>query len=188
MARLGKTPISLPKGAEIKQTNQLISVKGPKGSLEREVPRGISIKVDDGKLYILGDEKELESKAFHGLYWSLINNMIQGVVSGYEKILSLVGVGFRAAVKGNKLELKVGFSKPRELEIPKGVQVAVDKEKGVEIMISGLDKQLVGHFAAVVRGVKKPEPYKGKGIRYKDEYVRKKAGKAAAKGPAAAAK
>ena len=123
------------------------------------------------------DEKVISEKAVHGLYWALVRNMLTGVDKGYEKRLTLVGVGFRAAIKGNDVELQVGYSFPLTLPIPAGLAVTV--EKGTEIIVSGINKQLIGEFAATLRSKRPPEPYKGKGIRYKEEYVRKKAGKAA---------
>jgi large subunit ribosomal protein L6 len=178
MSRLGKTPIAIPKGVEVKISPQNeIGAKGSQGSLNLLLPHGLKAKIDDGKLLIIEDEKVSVKSEIYGLYRSLAKNIIEGVDKGFHKELSLIGVGFRAAIKGNKLDLQVGFSHPTELEIPQGLQIKVNKS--VEIIISGMDKQLVGQFAALVRSKKPPEPYKGKGIRYKDEYVRKKAGKAA---------
>jgi large subunit ribosomal protein L6 len=179
MSRLGKTPIPLPKGVELKidEKTSLLTVKGPKGTITRHIENGISFKIEDGLIHVLWNEDVLESNSYYGLYRSLIKNCVEGVSKGFEKKLTLVGVGFRAAVKGTVLDLKIGFSHPTEIEIPKGVNVAIDK--GIDIVVSGLDKELVGGFAAKVRAMKKPEPYKGKGIRYVGEFVRKKAGKAA---------
>jgi large subunit ribosomal protein L6 len=185
MSRLGKIPIDLPKGIEVKITENILSVKGPKGTLTLEMKKGILLQIVDGKVIIAVDEKSDVTSAFHGLYRSLIKNMIVGVDKGFKKELTLVGVGFRAQVKGNVLDFQIGYSHPTEIPIPKDIKVTVNKS--VDILIEGVDKQRVGQFAAVVRDVRKPEPYKGKGIRYKDEYVRKKAGKAA-KTAAAAAK
>ncbi len=183
MSRLGKTPIMLAKGVEVKVTPQNeITAKGSKGTSSLLLPKGISAKVDDGKLLIVLDEKAKVTSETYGLYRSLAKNVVEGVEKGFQKELTLIGVGFRATVKGTKLDLQIGFSHPTELEIPKDLQVKVNKS--VEIVISGLDKQKVGQFAALVRSKRPPEPYKGKGIRYKDEYVRKKAGKAAKTGGA----
>ena len=178
MSRLAKKEIPIPKGVEVKISAEKIIVKGPKGELNIALFEGILVKQEEIGLIVSIDEKKKATKAILGLSWALIRNMVEGVSKGFEKQLSLVGVGFRANVKGTKLDLQIGFSHPTFLEIPKGLQVAVDK-KAVEITISGADKQLVGSFAATVRAMRRPEPYKGKGIRYKDEYVRKKAGKAA---------
>jgi len=177
MSRLGRIPILIPQKVEVSMTPKyLLNVKGPKGSLSMQMKEGVSLKIKDGKVLLEIDKKSKLTSADHGLYRSILKNMILGVEKGFSKKLILVGVGFRANVKGNKLELQVGFSLPKEIEIPKDIQVKVSKS--VEILIEGIDKQKVGQFAATVRGVKKPEPYKGKGIRYEDEYVRKKAGKA----------
>lgn len=178
MSRLGRTPVSMPKGVEIKAAkNGAVHVKGPKGSLELQLPTGISLKIEGQSVLIERDETLAPSKAMHGLYRSLLKNAIQGVSEGYEVKLSLIGVGYRANVAGNKLDMQLGFSHPTLIEIPKSVQVMVDK--GVAIVIKGVDKREVGQFAASVRAMKPPEPYKGKGVRYENEYVRKKEGKAA---------
>lgn len=177
MSRLGKTPIALPKGVEIKQEGSVVTVKGPKGTLSQQLPTGMAVSVAEGEIKLNKDEKITLPKAMPGLYRSLIQNMVIGVSKGFEVKLSLIGVGYRAAVQGQKLDLQLGFSHPVQLPIPKGVQVLVDKS--VSISITGADKQIVGQFAAAVRAKKPPEPYKGKGIRYENEYVRKKDGKAA---------
>ncbi len=178
MSRLAKKAIPIPKGVEVKVSQTEITVKGPKGSLSRTLFDGILATVQEDGLMISRDEKKKVTNAILGLSWALIKNMVEGVSTGFEKKLKLIGVGFRANLKGNKLDLQVGYSHPTLLSIPEGLQVKVDP-KAVEITITGADKQLVGGFAATVRDMKKPEPYKGKGIRYIDEYVRKKAGKAA---------
>ena len=176
MSRLGKTPIALPKGVEVKALNeQKIQVKGPKGSLELDLPVGISLKVEDQTVIL--ERSEAATKASHGLHRSLLKNAIVGVTEGFSVKLTLIGVGYRANVAGNKLDMQLGFSHPTWLAIPKTIQVVVDK--GTAIEIKGIDKREVGQFAAAVRGMKPPEPYKGKGVRYEDEYVRKKEGKAA---------
>lgn len=177
MSRLGKTPIALPKGIEVKVVNNVVQVKGPKGNLSKDLIDGISLRIEGDKVFVETDQTKKLEGSFHGLYRSLISNMILGASKGFEKRLSLIGVGYRAAVQGHKLDLQLGFSHPTQIEIPKSVQVTVDKS--VLIVITGADKHAVGQFAAAVRGMKPPEPYKGKGIRYENEYVRKKAGKAA---------
>lgn len=182
MSRYGKSPISVPKGVELKVDNREIKVKGPKGELKCALKEGLDVKVEKEKAFLIKDEKSSLPGAEQGLYRSLLNNMIIGVSKGYEKRLSMIGVGYRAAVQGDKLDLQIGFSHPAKVVIPKTLKVEV--EKSTLIKISGIDKQLVGAFAAAVRAMRPPEPYKGKGIRYEDERVRKKAGKAA-KGKAA---
>ncbi len=177
MSRLGKTPILIPKGVEVKYANGVVDVKGPKGTLSRSLQDGISVRVEESMLYVDLDESKMLPRSMHGLYRSLVSGMILGVSKGFEKKLSLIGVGYRAAVQGQVLDLQLGFSHPTKMEIPKTVQVAVDKS--TLIIITGADKHAVGQFAAAVRAKKPPEPYKGKGIRYENEYVRKKAGKAA---------
>ena len=178
MSRLGKTPIPIPKGVEIKAgADGTVSMKGPKGHLELKLPTGLSLKVEGEQAILECDEKRIPQKAFFGLFRSLVKNNVVGVHEGYEVKLSLVGVGYRANVQGQKLDLQLGFSHPTWLEIPKGITVEVDK--GTSISIKGADKRIVGQFAAQVRGMKPPEPYKGKGIRYENEFVRKKEGKAA---------
>lgn len=177
MSRLGKTPIPLPEKVEVKIADGIVHAKGPKGNLSMPAQNGISLKVEEGRLYILRDEKIEMPKTTHGLYRAMINNMVIGVSKGFEQRLGLVGVGYRAQVQGQMLDLSLGFSHPTQVRIPKGVNVAVDKS--VTIIITGIDKHLVGQFAAAVRAMKPPEPYKGKGIRYEKEFVRKKAGKAA---------
>ncbi len=182
MSRLGKSPIELPKNVEAKIHDRKVIVKGPKGSLEFPSTEGLNLKIEEGRLFVEFDENVNVPGVTHGLYRATINNMIIGVSKGFEKKLSLVGVGYRAALQGHNLDLQLGYSHPTQLAIPKSVQVEV--EKSTTIIIRGIDKQAVGQFAAMVRGMRPPEPYKGKGIRYENEYVRKKAGKAA-KGKAA---
>ena len=177
MSRLGKTPIPLPDKVEVKIADGMAHARGPKGNISLPVAKGISVKVEGNKLFVEKDEKVEMPKPAHGLARALINNMVIGVTKGFERKLGLIGVGYRAAVQGQKLDLQLGFSHPTQVPIPKGVNVTVDKS--VTIIIQGIDKHLVGQFAASVRAMKPPEPYKGKGIRYEGEFVRKKAGKAA---------
>lgn len=179
MSRKAKVPILLPKGVEVKTEGSKVTVKGPKGTLATDLQKGIQTSVKDGKLSVeLVQEKSCESK-FLGLSWALLANMVKGVSAGFEKRLEMIGVGYRAAVQGKLLDLQIGLSHPTKLEIPQGVTVAVDKN--TLIVITGIDNQLVGQFAADVRSKRKPEPYQGKGIRYVGEFVRKKAGKAGKK-------
>ena len=179
MSRKGKLPIQLPKGVEIKTTPTEITVKGPKGTLHHVLVEGIVVKVDGDQVHVLLGEGHEEDGHFHGLYRSLVSNMVEGTSKGFQRDLEMIGVGYRAAVQGHHLDLQVGFSHPTKVSIPEGIQVKV--EKNTAIMVTGVDKQKVGQFAASVRAIRPPEPYQGKGIRYKGEYVRKKAGKAAAK-------
>lgn len=177
MSRLAKKPMILPKGVEVTVSKDAVQVTGPKGTITHVIPKGIELIHEGDKLNMnLIEGVELEKPMF-GLHRSLIQNAIIGVSSGYEKKLQLIGVGYRANIKGTKLDLQLGFSHPCEIDIPS--QLKIEIEKSVLITITGIDKKLVGHFAAIVRGLKPPEPYKGKGIRYIDEFVRKKAGKAA---------
>jgi len=176
MSRKGKLPIPVPTGVEVKVTNDEIAVKGPKGNLHRKLLKGITVQMKDNHVEVMVDDQE--NASFHGLYRALIANMIDGVHKHFERKLEMIGVGYRAAVQGNLLDLQIGLSHPTKLPIPQGVNVKV--EKNTQIFISGSDKQQVGQFAAIVRAQKPPEPYQGKGIRYEGEHVRKKAGKAAA--------
>lgn len=183
MSRLGKIPIVLPEKVEASLADGVVHVKGPKGELRLKVTPGIVLKREEQGLFVQREDVEKIPSRMHGLYRALVKNMVVGVSQGFEKRLVLVGVGFRAQVQGQTLELQVGYSKPRRVAIPEGISVAVE-EKNTRIIIKGIDRQSVGQFAAEVRAMRKPEPYKGKGIRYENEYVRKKAGKAA-KGKAA---
>jgi len=179
MSRKGKLPIPLPKGVEVKLTTSEVQVKGPKGTLHQALVPGIRLEVLPDRLQVHLEEGHEDKGHFFGLYRSLINNMVVGTTVGFLKELEMIGVGYRAAVQGQLLDLQIGFSHPTKLEIPQGLQVKV--EKNTTITITGSDKQVVGQFAASVRAIRPPEPYQGKGIRYKGEFVRKKAGKAAAK-------
>ncbi len=175
MARKARMPINLPKGVEAKITGKTFSVKGPKGSLTQEIVHDVQVNVESGNISVQLPESSKERTNFVGLYWALITNMVQGVSNGFEKKLEMIGVGYRASVQGGLLDLQIGLSHPTKMPIPQGLEVAV--EKNTNILIKGIDKRLVGQFAADVRGKKPPEPYKGKGIRYSGEYVRRKAGK-----------
>jgi len=179
MSRIGKQAIDIPQGVEVSFINNIVTVKSPKGILTREVKKGVIVKVENNQVLVSLAEGSEEMGNFHGLYRSLINNMIIGVTTGYSKILEMIGVGFRAVVQGDLLDLQLGFSHPTKVKIPEGINVKV--EKNTVIDVSGIDKQAIGQFAATVRALKKPEPYKGKGIRYRGEYVRKKAGKSGKK-------
>lgn len=177
MSRLGKMPIELPDKVEVKIVDGIVHVKGPKGNLTHDCIAGIAVKAEKERLFVIVNEAAHISNRDYGLHRAIINNLVTGVSKGFEVRLSLIGVGYRAQVQGQMLDLQLGFSHPTKIAIPKGVNVVV--EKSVLIIITGIDKHLVGQFAASVRGMKPPEPYKGKGIRYENEFVRKKAGKAA---------
>lgn len=179
MSRKARLPIPLAKGTEVKLEGKVVTVKGPKGTLVQEIAEGIRLTVDHDGVTVVQEEGRFERTNFLGLYWALISNMVKGVNEGYQKKLEMIGVGYRAAVQGNLLDLQIGLSHPTKIDIPKGIEVAV--EKNTLIQIKGIDKRLVGQFAADVRAKKPPEPYKGKGIRYTDEHVRRKAGKAGKK-------
>lgn len=179
MSRLGKAPIPIPKGVETKIDKEVVTVKGPKGTISQKIGREVEVKVEDNKVLVTLHEEHQDKSNFHGLYRTLLFNLIEGVTKGFEKRLQMIGVGYRAAVKGNELDLQLGFSHPTKLVIPEGLTVQVDKN--TLIIIGGVDKQKVGQFAATVRAMRPPEPYQGKGIRYEDEHVRRKAGKAASK-------
>ena len=178
MSRIGKAPIELPSGVEVTTEGNVVVVKGPKGSLRQEIDPRVSLSIDDGVVSVVRDNDDREVRALHGLYRALIANMVIGVSTGYSKELQAVGVGYRGAMKGNTLELQVGYSHPVAIEAPEGITFEVPEP--TKFIISGIDKQLVGQVAANIRAVRPPEPYKGKGIRYADEYVRRKAGKAGA--------
>lgn len=176
MSKQAKKPIQVPSNVELKKGDKIIHVKGPKGQLNVEVMEGIDVEIGKGTVLVSSNEK-LQHFANLGLNRKLLLNAIEGVAKGYEVKLELVGVGYKAALKGNQLDLSLGLSHPCLMEIPKGIEVKIDK--GTAISIVGIDRQVVGQFAASVRAKKRPEPYKGKGIRYQDEVVRRKAGKTA---------
>lgn len=176
MSRIGNSPIALPSGVEVKIDGDVVEVKGSKGTLSQKLAAGISVSVDDGTVTVSRANEERETRALHGLMRSLVNNMVIGVSEGYTKELTAVGVGYRAALKGSQLELQVGFSHPVQIDAPEGITFEVPEP--TKIIVGGTDKQLVGQVAADIRAVRPPEPYKGKGIRYSDEHVRRKAGKA----------
>ena len=178
MSRIGNRKLVIPEGVTITEENNVITVKGPKGELTTNLANNISIKVEENTLEVLRSNDNANTKAMHGTINALINNMMTGVTKGYEKGLEIIGVGYRFALKGNVLVISAGYSHPVEMEIPEGITVEVPSN--TEVTVKGIDKVLVGEFAANVRKVRQPEPYKGKGIRYKDEHVRRKEGKKAA--------
>lgn len=179
MSRVGKMPIPVPKGVDVAIDGNTVRVKGPKGELEREIPGDISLSVENGTILVHRPGDEPVQRSMHGLTRSLVANMVQGVSAGFEKRLEVTGVGYRAALQGSKLVLTVGYSHPVEIQPPAGVTIEVPAP--TRITVRGANKELVGAVAADIRAVRKPEPYKGKGIRYEGEYVRRKAGKAGVK-------
>jgi len=183
MSRIGKKPVSIPKGVTITVKDSVVTVKGPKGELSQEIDRDITIEITETELIVSRPTEQIRHRAMHGLYRSLIANLVKGVTEGYKKELELVGVGFKAANQGNVLDLALGYSHNIIFEVPKELKVATTTEKGQnpKIFLEGSDKQLIGAVAAKLRSLRKPEPYKGKGVKYSDEIVRRKAGKAAGK-------
>ena len=177
MSRIGKKPISFPKNVKISQSDDVVKVEGPKGTLSSKLPEGITIKIGDGSLAVERKSEEIVTRAYHGLTRTLVDNMIKGVTTGFEKKLEISGVGYRAELADKSLKLVLGFSSPVQYNIPKGIDIKVDKQ--VNITVSGIDKELVGRVAAEIRALRKPEPYKGKGIKYVGEYIKRKAGKSA---------
>lgn len=183
MSRIGRSPIAVPPKVEVKWTEgNFVTVKGPKGELSQQVNPELTLKLEDGQLTVTRPSDGREHRSMHGLYRSLINNMVVGVTTGYTKSLEIHGVGYRANKVGNNLVIVVGYSHPIEVQPPAGVTLTVDgvdaATKATKVSVSGIDKQLVGAVAADIRRVRKPEPYKGKGIRYSGEKIRRKAGKA----------
>ena len=176
MSRIGNRIITVPTGVIVEETNGIVTVKGPKGSLSQPMLKGITMKVEENQVIV--ERKNEAAKALHGTMNALIQNMITGVTEGYSKGLEILGVGYRFNVQGQKLTINAGYSHPVNMEVPAGL--TVELVSNTEITIKGIDKVLVGEFAANVRKVRQPEPYKGKGIRYKDEHVRRKEGKKAA--------
>ncbi|GAA1745342.1 50S ribosomal protein L6 [Rothia terrae] len=176
MSRIGRLPISVPAGVEVKIDGNVVAVKGPKGELSREISAPITVAQNDGEIVVSRPNDERESRSLHGLSRTLINNMIIGVTEGYTKKLEIVGTGYRVMAKGSDLEFALGYSHPISIKAPEGITFAV--EGANKLSISGIDKQLVGHVAANIRGLRKPDPYKGKGVRYEGEQIRRKVGKA----------
>ena len=177
MSRIGKNPIAIPQGVEVKIEDHLVTVKGPKGTLSQEFLKDVNIALEDGKVVVtLANEK---AGNIHGLTRTLISNMVTGVTEGFEKALEINGVGYRAQKQGNKLVLTLGYSHPVEVEAPEGITIDVPSQNS--IIVKGIDKQLVGQVAANIREYRLPEPYKGKGIKYVGEHIRRKEGKAGGK-------
>jgi len=184
MSRIGKKPIAVPSGVTITVgKDNVIAVKGPKGELKQNIDRDITIAVNENVVEFKRPTDQIRHRALHGVYRALVNNLVNGVTNGFKKELELVGVGFKAANQGNVLDLSLGYSHNIIFEVPKELKVSTTQEKGdnPRIFLEGIDKQLLGQVAAKIRSLRKPEPYKGKGVKYKDEYIRRKAGKAAGK-------
>ncbi len=180
MSRIGNKEIALPKGVEAKKDGNAVMVKGPKGSLRTALVEGIDVKIENNVVRFTRKDDEGKSKALHGLVRALVANNVLGVTRGFKKELDIVGVGYRAEVKGKEVVFQLGYSHPVRFPIPKGIDIAVDAKSG-HITITGIDKQQVGQVAAEIRSLREPDPYKGKGIKYSDEVIRRKAGKAAGK-------
>jgi len=184
MSRIGKKPVVVPSGVTVTVSNEnVINVKGPKGELKQAIDRDIKVEIKEGKVEFLRPTDQIRHRAMHGLYRSLIDNMVKGVTEGYSKKLELVGVGYKASNQGNLLDLALGYSHNIIFEIPKELKVVTSQEKGQNPMITleSIDKQLLGQVCAKIRSLRKPEPYKGKGVKFQGEVLRRKAGKAAGK-------
>jgi large subunit ribosomal protein L6 len=179
MSRIGQLAINVPENVEISYTDSKVTVKGPKGMLEQNIPLEVEIKMEGNSILVINKGTDNRSKAFHGLVRALVQNMVVGVSEGYKKTLRIAGVGYKAQLKEKSLQLSLGFSHPIEYAVPEGITVQV--QDGTTIVVSGIDRQLVGQVANDIRRFKPPEPYKGKGIMYSDEHVHKKAGKTAVK-------
>ncbi len=186
MSRIGKLPIIIPSGVTVSQNGEIVTVKGPKGELSQKVDPSIKVIIEDGHVKFEIDEnspvEDKQKQAFHGLYRSLINNMVVGVSEGYQKTLELVGVGYRVSNKGNLIEFALGYTHPIFIELPKEVKVETKSERNQNplLILESCDKQLIGMICAKIRSFRKPEPYKGKGILFKGEVIRRKSGKSAA--------
>ncbi len=184
MSRIGKAPVTLPNGVTVTVgKDNVVSIKGPKGELKEAIDRDITVESENGVLNLSRPTDQIRHRAMHGLYRALVANMVKGVTEGYKKELELVGVGYKASNQGNLLDLSLGFSHNIIFEVPKELKVSTETLKGQnpKIFIEGTDKQLLGQVAAKIRGLRKPEPYKGKGVKYSNEVIRRKAGKAAGK-------
>ena len=183
MSRIGKAPVVIPSGVTVAVEGNIIKVKGPKGELEQEFDPAIGVTVEENEVHFTRPTEQPDHRSKHGLYRSLCAGMVEGVSKGYKKELELVGVGFRAQASGQQLTLALGYSHPIVIELPKEVKVTAESQKGSnpKVTLECHDKQLIGTVAAKIRSLRKPEPYKGKGVRYVDEYIRRKAGKSAAK-------
>ncbi|MFQ5902044.1 MAG: 50S ribosomal protein L6 [Thermodesulfobacteriota bacterium] len=180
MSRVGKVPINIPDGVKVNLKEDVLRVNGPKGSLELNIPLEVKVEINPTDIAVSRKGDNQRERSFHGLIRTLISNMITGVKDGFQKRLELSGVGYRAEVKGNTLQLALGYSNPVIYNLPEGISAEVEKQ--TSIILKGADKQVVGQIAAEIRALRKPEPYKGKGVRYANEHIRRKAGKAGVKG------
>ena len=178
MSRIGKKPIEIPKTVNIDLKGDLLTAKGPKGQLERKIHPKVTIQIDEGRLQVIVKDDTKESASLHGLHRALIANMVTGVSKGFERALEIVGVGYRAELSGRVVTLHLGYSHPINYELPENVDATIDRTK---ILLTGIDKEILGRAAAKMRSFRKPEPYKGKGIKYANEIIRRKAGKTGAK-------
>jgi large subunit ribosomal protein L6 len=179
MSRIGKKPIALPKGVSIDTADGSVRVKGPKGEIRRPMAAGIALATADGEVQVTRADDSIQARSSHGLMRSLVANMINGVVSGYERRLEIHGVGYKAETRGSALVMSLGFSHPITYPFPNGIKIAVEATNPAQIVVTGIDKEQVGQIAAEIRGFRPPDHYKGKGVRHKGEYVRIKAGKTA---------
>jgi large subunit ribosomal protein L6 len=180
VSRIGKKAIAVPGGVTVQRGGREIHVKGPKGSLAERLPAGIGVEIGDGEVRFTRPDDRKETRAHHGLARALVANMVTGVTAGFRRELQIEGVGYRAEVKGRTLTLQLGYSHPVVIDVPEGLEVSVEGTN--RIRVAGIDRRLVGHFASELRAIRPPEPYKGKGIRYTDERIRRKVGKAGAAG------
>lgn len=180
MSRIGKQPVNIPNGVTIELQGDIFKAKGPKGELTRKIHPKIEVKIEDSKILVNRKEDTKESRSLHGLTRNTLLNLVEGVSKGFESKMEIIGVGYRASAAKNKITLTLGYSHPIEYIAPAGIEFKIDEENKNIIIITGIDKQTLGEVAAKVRSYRKPEPYKGKGIRYMDEYVMRKAGKSAA--------
>jgi large subunit ribosomal protein L6 len=180
VSRVGKMPVTIPKGVEVHADGQVVKVKGPKGELTNRIPTGLSIKVEAGQVLVGRSNDEKTQRALHGLLRSLVANSVQGVTKGFSKDLEIVGVGYKAEVKGKAVVFSLGYSHPVNFPIPDGISIALDAKAG-KLTVSGADRQKVGQMAAEIRKLRVPDPYKAKGIKYADEVIRRKVGKAGGK-------
>lgn len=177
MSRIGKKPIQIPDKTEIVYKDRQVKAKGPKGSLEMTVHEAVDLKIEDNEINVVIISKDRNADAFQGMTRALLANVVTGVSTGFERILEVNGIGYRVEVKGDTVVLNVGYSKPAEYKLPKGIEASVEKN---QLKLSGIDKQQLGQVAAEIREIRPPEPYKGKGIKYLEEYIQRKAGKTAA--------
>ncbi len=178
MSRIGRLPVALPQGVEVSEQSGELKVKGPKGNLSAKLPAMIKVEVDDAEVRFVRPDEKKQTRAFHGLARALAANMVKGVTEGFAKELLIEGVGYRAELKGKSLSLSLGFSHPVDVPVPEGLEVKLEGQN--QIRVEGIDREKVGQFAAELRSIRPPEPYKGKGVRYADEHIRRKVGKAAA--------